>query len=392
MLAKDQWRQPTSSHREGHGSKLDVDFSLALHNRTGKYFVGRDILADIGDRVEAVRYWRLASRSTPRGLGAKLLGRAMAAEIDVRWKSRLCDSALPSFQARRPVLHLDPFTVLFHRLGPRDFVLCHDLGPLSHPHLFPPGIEGLYRAAYAKIAQAGPHMAFVSRASQKAFHDLAPGRFAASRVIYPAVRAGLGGNDEQTAVAGVGRSFLLTVGNVGERKNQRRCIQAFARSGLAARGVQYVICGGREPGYEAVAALAQTPGVRLLNYVSDQELNWLYAHAAGFVLPSLLEGFGSPVAEAIFRGLAPLVSRDSVLEEVAGSGGLSADPQDEAEMADAMVRLIAMPADERERRQTLLLQSAGRFTRERFARAWRAFLLDGLGEGEGMSEAVWALG
>ncbi len=393
MLTKDA--SAIHSMRSGGATgrlMLDVDFSLALHNRTGKYFTGRDILSDVADLVGNVRYWRVACQSAPQGFGAKLLGRALATEIDARLASDLCDRGLPAYRAPRPVLHLDPFTVLFHRLSSRDFVLCHDLGPLSHPKLFSPNVERLYRAAFKKIAGVGPRMAFVSSASQRAFHACVDGQFADSRVIYPAVRTGVERQGNRTPAPGVESPFLLTVGNIGDRKNQLRSIKAFARSGLADRKVQYVICGGREPGYDAVLALAQTPGVRLLNYVSDEELNWLYEQAAGFVLPSLLEGFGSPVAEAIFRGLTPLVTRDSVLQEVAGEGALLVDPYDEAEMADAMVQLVGMAAEEKSRRRALLTQSASRFSRDRFKQAWRQFLLQGLGSEQETPRMVWSPG
>ena len=182
---------------------------------------------------------------------------------------------------------------------------------------------------------------------------------------------------------GLDGPFLLTVGSIGDRKNQHRCIRAFERSGLARRGVRYVLCGGQEPGFEAVAELAgQTDGVVLMPYVADAELAWLYAQARGFVLASLLEGFGIPLSEAISHGVVPMVSVDSVLHEVAGDGALLVDPQSEEEIAAAMIRLVELDDAERARRLALLRAAIGRFSMATFPVAWRDALARMLAQNE----------
>ncbi|MET0531611.1 MAG: glycosyltransferase family 1 protein [Microvirga sp.] len=349
--------------------KIDVDFSLALHNRTGKYFIGRDILADHHDLIGTVRYWRVAAKHAPVDPLGLAIGKAMALETEYRVRSRFFDVHLPKIRPRARVLHTDPFTVVYHQLMEGDLVLCHDLGPVTHPELFAPDVAVLYRRAYEDVSRVGPHMVFVSCASQAAFHAHFPARYASSRVIYPHIRSEVLEGDE-AAVAGITKPFLLTIGNVGARKNQLRAIAAFASAGLAQEGVQYVICGGREPGYEDVVGASDAPGIRLLGYVGDKELNWLYANASGFLLPSLLEGFGLPVAEAIARGLVPLVSRDGVLHEVAGNDALLVDPQDTESIAAGMKHLVKMGEAERKTRLLGLTASLDRFTRDAFRRSW----------------------
>ena len=280
------------------------------------------------------------------------------------------------------MLHLDPFTVPTVVLRRCDIVLCHDVGPLTHPDLFEPDVCRSYQAIYGEIAAVGPHIVFVSRASREAFAQLFPAaRPASMTVIYPAIRTDVD-RGEMLQPEGVTTPFLLTVGSIGARKNQARAIRAFGRSGLAARDVRYVLCGAQEPGFaEAAAVAAETQGVVLLPYVTDAALRWLYAHAAGFVLASLLEGFGVPVAEAIGRGLVPLVTRGSVLHEVAGDGALLVDAHDEAEIARAMVHLIDMPDEERNLRQAQLARAIERFTPGDFIAGWRRLLGEVLGPG-----------
>jgi glycosyltransferase involved in cell wall biosynthesis len=79
-------------------------------------------------------------------------------------------------------------------------------------------------------------------------------------------------------------------------------------------------CGGPEPGFDAVIeAAGKMPGVILPGYVNDNQLRWLYTHASGFVLPSLLEGFGLPAAEAISYGLIPLLSKGGLCMKSQGT-------------------------------------------------------------------------
>ncbi len=357
-------------------ASVDVDFSLAIHNRTGKYFIGRDVIAVLAENVGCVYYGPLPLHRAPVGLGGRLLGRLQRWQVmsrieprRARWPRRPRNS--------RPLIHLDPFTVPTTDLREYDVVVCHDIGPLTHPELFDPGVCAAYHAIYAHIARVGPHAVFVSKASEEEFHSYFPGaRLASSRVIYPALRVEIAHIDtpvDDHAAA----PYLLTVGSIGARKNQLRCIAAFAASGLADRGFRYVVCGGEEPGFGEVAQLAaRTPGVDLRAYVSDLELATLYRNARGFVLASLLEGFGIPVAEAIAHGLVPAVSSGGVLDEVAGPGAVRLDPLDERQIADAMVQLCDMDELERQARRRLLADAVSRFDVESFARGWKLLAED----------------
>ena len=346
----------------------NIDFSSALENRTGKYFIGRDIISDHRAMIGNIYYWRSRRGEAPEGVRARTL--KLGLKIEMRLASLLDGNPLPPRRAGNPTLHLDPYSVLHSRIGPEDMVLVHDMGPITHPDLFQPWLHRLYRSAFQKIVAVRARTVFVSAASRDAFADLyGPGPGMA--VVYPQMREGIR-HPWQQPIPGIQGPFLLTVGSLGRRKNQLATIRAFARSGLADQGFSYVLCGAREPGADLVEqAAARTAGVHLLPYVSDAELTWLYANAVGFVLVSRLEGFGMPVAEAISHGAIPLVTAASVLEEVAGPGALTARADDEAEIAETMVRLATMPPAERSSRADAMRQSLGRFTRERFAENWR---------------------
>jgi hypothetical protein len=354
-----------------------ADFSLALINRTGAYYVCRDVVERLGHFFPAVRYWRLFLKQEPSGITRKLLGRAMLYELG----KLAVETPLPrprgSAAGDLPTLFLDPLYVLRASLQPRDIVLCHDVGPLTHPELFDPATTAMYARAYDIIRRKRPGMVFVSEASRAAFTALFGGDFRFMTVIPLYVRGALDGG-EARAPEGVTPPFLLTVGGLEERKNHRRIIEAFLASGLRERGYSYVFCGPRGNSAGAVQALAEaTDGVHGFGYVGDAELRWLYGSAAGFVLPSLLEGFGLPPLEAAQQGLVSVVSDDGAQKEAVGEGAILVDPRSVASIADGMRRLVDMPGEERARRLGLVRAHADALSQERYLQRWSDLLSGG---------------
>ncbi|TCK30667.1 glycosyltransferase involved in cell wall biosynthesis [Ancylobacter aquaticus] len=326
-----------------------------------------------------MRYGRL--HAFPRtDFGRRVAGRLTHWETTARVFRAGLAASLPRVRTPNPTLHLDPLSVLRHRLEPRDIVLCHDVGPITHADHFAPGVDRLYGRAYDTIRSAKPHMVFVSQTSRRAFHALYGEDFPSSLAIHIPIRREMNERDE-IQPAGVRAPFLLTVGSIGRRKNQARCIEAFARSGLAEQGWQYVLIGGREPGAEEAIALGMTTaGVIMPGYADEAELRWLYRHAGGFVLMSLLEGFGMPVIEAAKHDLPCLVTESSVLAEVGGPAMLRADALDSAAIADGMRALAQMPDAERAERQARSRQHIELFDRDLILGQWRQ-LIDRLAGG-----------
>ena len=110
--------------------------------------------------------------------------------------------------------------------------------------------------------------------------------------------------------------------------------------------------------------------VRYLGYVELHDMPPLYAGARALLMPSIYEGFGMPVAEAIASGLVPLVSRNSVLHEVAGDSAVLVDPDDTHSIAAGMVTLVAMNADDRATRLGALQVNIARFDIGPVRAAW----------------------
>ncbi len=357
---------------------VDFEFTLAMNNATGKYFVCLDAIESCRDLIRNVWYWRLPLKRLPPRLMARILGRLARDEINYRLVSHSSRS-LPLMRNVRPVVFTDPREVILYKLKGSDVVLCHDMGPITHPDLYDPNVNFLYETAFKKICEAKPLLVFVSQCSRNNFVALYGDDYPSMKVIYPALRGAIEAGCEEP-IATAPRRFLLTVGALGWRKNYLRSLEAFAKSKLADEGYNYVICGGPEPGFDAVAeAASKMPAVIMTGYVNDKHLRWLYTHASGFVLPSLLEGFGLPAAEAISRNLVPLLSKTGVLQEVAGDAAILVDPFDVDEIANGMRRLVDMEESERQARLVALRQSIARFSRDLATAAWRATIEQALG-------------
>jgi len=135
------------------------------------------------------------------------------------------------------------------------------------------------------------------------------------------------------------RPYVLFAGTVEPRKNLPRLIAAFERMQPAHPDLELVLAGPSGWGDVAVSG----GGVRALGFVTPDQLRALYAGAEALAYPSLREGFGLPVLEAMGLGAAVLTSDRSSLPEVAGDAALSVDPTDELAIAAALRRLATEP-------------------------------------------------
>jgi glycosyltransferase involved in cell wall biosynthesis len=165
--------------------------------------------------------------------------------------------------------------------------------------------------------------------------------------------------------AGLAPGFLLAVGTVEPRKNYPRLVAAYRRL----RDAPPLVVVGRE-GWaygDAMEVLRSTPGVRLLGHVSDAELLALYRGASALAFPSLYEGFGLPLVEAMREGLPALIGNRGSLPELAAGAALEVDAEDAEAIADGLRRLLE---DGRLRRRLAAAgrQRAAQFSWERAAR------------------------
>ena len=146
---------------------------------------------------------------------------------------------------------------------------------------------------------------------------------------------------------GLRRPYVLFVGTVEPRKNVDLLLDAYEGLEPAIREeFELVLAGPLGWAQEAtVARLRQaSPGVRYLGYVAEGDLPGLFAAATAFVYPSLYEGFGFPVAQAMAAGVAVITSGVSALPEVAGGAAILIDPRSEHELREALREALTSPS------------------------------------------------
>ena len=133
--------------------------------------------------------------------------------------------------------------------------------------------------------------------------------------------------------------IVLHVGAIQKRKNVGRLIEAFA----ALENEWKLILAGSTGygGAEILEAAKDNPRVTITGYVSNRELDQLYRRASIFAFPSLDEGFGIPVLEAMAHGLPVIASQSSAIPEVCGDAAILIDPENTEQLASALRMLAA---------------------------------------------------
>jgi glycosyltransferase involved in cell wall biosynthesis len=162
------------------------------------------------------------------------------------------------------------------------------------------------------------------------------------------------------------RPFFLYVGTLEPRKNIPFLVEAW-RAVRERHGIDLVLAGRRR---EDFPGLREEPGLRVLGEAADSHLPALYSQALAFVYPSLYEGFGLPVLEAMQCGACVITSTDPSIGEVIGRAGPRLDPHDSRAWVEAMLACAA-GGDWLEQRREASLAQATLFSWERTARLTR---------------------
>ncbi len=269
---------------------------------------------------------------------------------------------------RADVFHGTDFAVPYLPLTPSVLTL-HDLSPWK---------QGELRAVGAgRIRRRTPHLLRIAtmivtpteairREAIEHFH-LSPARvaavpLAASRQFQPRSEEETSGLLRRLAIA---RPYLLFVGTHERRKNLARLIEAWREARRECPDLRLVLAGrpGDNFSLPEVLNVAGEPGLIFTGRLADADIAGLMSQAALFVYPSLYEGFGLPVLEAMQAGAPVMISQDPALREVSGDAAVSVDAGSAVSLACAIVQLMRDP------RERMELRARGRRRAAQFC--WR---------------------
>jgi glycosyltransferase involved in cell wall biosynthesis len=171
---------------------------------------------------------------------------------------------------------------------------------------------------------------------------------------------------------GIREAFVLYVGRLQARKNLARLIGSYARVRRNGFNQKLVLVGKQDSFSQSIGTRIRELGIEKavvqLGYVNGKDLPTLYSAAEVFIYPSLYEGFGLPVLEAMACGTPVITSRGSSLGEVAGDACLLVEPRDESSITGALQRML----EDRGLREQLSqagLKRSSQFSFENMARA-----------------------
>jgi alpha-1,3-rhamnosyl/mannosyltransferase len=168
------------------------------------------------------------------------------------------------------------------------------------------------------------------------------------------------------------REFVLSIGTIEPRKNFKTLVDAY-RSLPASLQEEFDLVVAGPMGWADPETAASVQSVRYLGYVPERDIAALTAAATVFAYPSLYEGFGFPVAQAMAAGVPVLTSQVSSLPEIAGDAAVLVDPRSQSEIRTALDRLLSHP-DLRARLSARGRERAGEFHWETCAaKSWQFF-------------------
>ncbi|MGE5324903.1 MAG: glycosyltransferase family 4 protein, partial [Actinomycetota bacterium] len=262
---------------------------------------------------------------------------------------RICFS-LPALLKSSPpdVFHCQ--YIMPPRVTVKTVVTIHDLAHERYPE-FSPRLEGMrMRKLVPWSARRADHIITVSEYSANDLVSLYGVPRNKITVVYQAPSDRFRPRDKQAckaqlqALYGIDSPFILYVGRVQVRKNLNRVAEAFAGVRKSHPDLKLVIVGKPDLAYEKLLAkvdeLALKDYVHFPGYIDGDRLPLFYNAAEMFVFPSIFEGFGLPVVEAMASGVPTITSRGSCLEEVAGDGALLVDPMSVDSIAHAMTQVL----------------------------------------------------
>lgn len=361
---------------------IGVDASRAnVVRRTGVEWYAYHVLRELAGLPESARHVWTTYASTPLVSDLKE-GVAGWTEQCLAWPPKYLWTQLRlSFEMaqRPPELLFIPAHALPRILPKKTVVTIHDVGFRRFPHAYAPLQVALHDVYTRDIIRSNALILTVSEFSkqelQEAYH------VPEERIVVTPLGLDASFSPRSIAEQSVVRQkyalgdepFVLYIGRLEEKKNTRRFVEAFLSFAEQHEHVQCALAGTPGYGWSKVEALIrqhpQGHRVRMLGYVEERDKPALVSAASCYVQPSLYEGFGLPILEAMACGTFVVSSTAGSLPEVGGEAvACYVDPASAVSMAEGLERVFALSATEQRTFIERGLQRAAKYTWTRTAR------------------------
>lgn len=337
--------------------RLGFDLRPFLKQETGVGVYFRNLLFELAKLDREDEFFLVSASWKDRFAPEKIPPFANKMFRDLRWPVRFVDALWygrqwPTldaiFRTRLDLTH-SPAPLPLPTKGRRIVTVC-DLFFFDEPGRADPGARKHFLKRVETSLRRADGIVAISEFTKAALlerFDLDPARIRVTRLGVEASRriAPDPGSIERTRTAlGLPSEFLLFVGASEPRKNLPALIDAMALIHEKRIKVPLVIVGRPGSGHAAlldrIAARGMTDQVKLPGYLPDAEVRNLYHAASALVFPSLCEGFGLPLLEAMAAGLPAAVSRSGALPEIGGDSAVYFDPENTSEMADRIIAVL----------------------------------------------------
>jgi glycosyltransferase involved in cell wall biosynthesis len=324
--------------------RMVLDVSPLARPRTGIGNYIRGMVAGLAEAADSEHELVAFGPSGPRG--RERIDQALAG-LDVEVRTPLMPNALRTAWSRtgRPtverlvgrldVFHFSDWMYPAQRGGLRATTI-HDLVPLRFPEWVEPETLRLHSRKYENAAATCDRIFVNSHFTGGEVVELLGVPKERVRVAYPGIDPRFSPEGEADDLGG---PYVLGVSTLEPRKNLPALVAAFAL--LRQRRPELTLALAGLEGWERESLAAE--GVRLLGFVSDDELARLYRGASVFAYPSRFEGFGIPVVEALASGVPTVVSSHPSMDEASGEAALRADPDDPEAFAAALEQALDAP-------------------------------------------------
>lgn len=333
---------------------IGIDYTAALEQNAGIGRYVRELTRALA-HLDTVNSYQLFAAGAPRST----LPEPLAANFHWRtsvisprnfarlWHRLRLQLPVETWTGPIDLFHAPDFTLAPVRRGVRTLLTVHDLSFFTRPETAHPGLRQFLEEVVPRSIRRADFVLADSEATKRDILHYVGGDPDRIAVLYSGVDERFCRVDDARLIAGVKHRYgipegpyVLSVGTVSPRKNFGALVRALEVSGIPHH---LVIAGGSgwqvDPLFKAIDSTGMADRVIVTGFVDDQDLPALYSGADLFALPSLYEGFGLPVAEAMACGVPVITSTVSSLPEVAGDAALLVDPTDIGALADALQRL-----------------------------------------------------